>query len=120
MANRKINGHGYLYATVDTKPAPGGGGYYTDEVAPRINKTGRFYFSIRETSPDSSPSVITVKLQYKCIGDSGWTEKLNGTVAFATGVRIVIIDNAAGVRWRAGVVDDADYTSGAVTFGFDW
>ena len=85
MANSKNNGHGYRYATVDTKPAPGSGGYFTSEVAPRKEKIGRFYFSIRETSPDSSASVGTVKLQFKCAGDTGWTEKKNGTAAWALG-----------------------------------
>lgn len=120
MANRKVNGDGYQYAVVDTALAPGGGGYFTDELAPRRQKVGRFFFSIRETSPDSSPSVVVVKLQYKCPGDTGWTTKLNGTSEWSIGDRIIINDYAAGVRWRAGVVDNSDYTSGAVTFGFDW
>ena len=120
MANSKNNGHGYRYATVDTKPAPGSGGYFTSEVAPRKEKIGRFYFSIRETSPDSSPSSGTVKLQFKCAGDTGWTEKKNGASAWAIGDRAVIADNAAGVVWRAGIADDADFTSGSITFGFDW
>lgn len=120
MANSKNDGHGYKYATVDTAPAPGSGGYYTSEVAPRSEQIDRFYFSIRETSRDSVASVVTVKLQFKCPGDADWTDKKNGTADWAIGDRAVINDFAAGVIWRAGVVDDADYTSGSVTFGFDW
>ena len=120
MANSKNDGHGYKYATVDTAPAPGSGGYYTSEVAPRKEQIDRFYFSIRETSRDSVASVVTVKLQFKCPGDTDWTDKKNGTTDWAIGDRAVINDFAAGVIWRAGVVDDADYTSGSVTFGFDW
>lgn len=120
MANSKNDGHGYKYATVDTAPAPGSGGYYTSEVAPRKEQIDRFYFSIRETTRDSVASVVTVKLQFKCPGDTDWTDKKNGTEDWAIGDRAVINDFAAGVIWRAGVVDDSDYTSGSVTFGFDW
>lgn len=121
MANRQVNGDGYQYAVVDTALAPGGGGYFTEELAPRRQKVGKFFFSIRETSPDSSPSVVVVKLQFRCTGDTGWTDYLkNGTTDWPTGTRIMINDYAAGVRWRAGVADNNDYTSGAVTFGFDW
>jgi hypothetical protein len=120
MANSKNSTGSHEYATVDTAPAQGSGGYYTNAIAPRNTKLGRFYFSIRDTTDDSSPSVVTVKLQFKCSGDSGWTDKLNGTAAWAIGDRAIISDNAAGVQWRAGVVDNSDYTSGSVTFGFDW
>jgi len=120
MANSKNDGHGYKYATVDTAPAPGSGGYYTSEVAPRKEQIDRFYFSIRETSRDSVASVVTVKLQFKCPGDTDWTDKKNGTEDWAIGDRAVINDFAAGVLWRAGVVDNSDFTSGSVTFGFDW
>lgn len=120
MANAKRNGDNYKYAVVDTAPAPGSGGYYTDELAPRTEKVGRFYFSVRETTRDSTASVVTVKLQFKCPGDLYWTDKKNGTADWAIGDRAIINDFAAGVVWRAGVVDDSDYTSGSVTFGFDW
>lgn len=121
MANAKVNGDSYRYAKVDTAPAQGSGGYYTDEVAPRSEKIGRFYFSIRETTDDSSPSTIVVKLQFKCPGDTGWSDYLkNGTDNWPIGTRIMVNDNAAGVLWRAGVVDNSDFTSGSVTFGFDW
>ena len=121
MANRKVSGNGYEYAVVDTKPAQSSGGYYTNEVTPRSSKLGRFFFSIRETSPDSTPSVGTVKLQYKCPGDTGWTNYLkSGTTDWPIGTRVMINDFAAGVVWRAGIVDDADFTSGSLSFGFDW
>ena len=120
MANSRNDGNGYRYATVDTAPAQDSGGYFTSEVAPRSESVDRFYFSIRETSLDSTASVVTVKLQFKCPGDAGWTEKKNGTADWTIGDRVVINDYAAGVVWRAGVVDNSDYTSGSVTFGFDW
>lgn len=120
MANSRNDGNGYRYATVDTAPAVDSGGYFTSELAPRSEAIDRFYFSIRETSPDSSASSVVVKLQFKCPGDTGWTEKKNGTADWAIGDRVVINDYAAGVVWRAGVEDDSDFTSGSVTFGFDW
>ena len=120
MANAKRNGDHYMYAVVDTAPAVDSGGYYTDELAPRTAKPGRFYFSIREAVRDSSASVVAVKLQFKCPGDLYWTDKKNGTEDWAIGDRAIIDDNAAGVVWRAGVVDNSDYTSGSVIFGFDW
>ena len=121
MANAKRNGDAYRYAVVDTALAPGGGGYFTDEVAPRSEHIGRMYFSIRETSPDSTASVAVVKLQYKCPGDADWTNYLkNGTDTWPIGTRVMINDFAAGVVWRAGIADNNDYTSGSVTFGFDW
>src|SRR5512133_910634 len=109
MANSKNTGDHYKYATVDTAPAQGSGGYYTDLVKPRTDKIQKFYFSIREAVRDSTPSVIVVKLQYKCPGDLYWTDKLNGTENWAIGTRIIINDFAAGVEWRAGVVDNSDW-----------
>lgn len=120
MANAKSSGEHWEYATVDTAPAPGSGGYYTNEITPRSSKLGRFYFSIRETTRDSVASVVTVKLQYKCPRDTDWSDYLNNGDDWTIGCRVAINDNAAGVLWRAGVVDDSDYTSGSVTFGFDW
>lgn len=121
MANAKSSGEHWEYATVDTAPAPGSGGYYTNEITPRSSKLSRFYFSIRETVDDSSPSTVVVKLQFKCPRDAGWTNYLkDGTDDWPIGCRVMINDFAAGVVWRAGVVDNSDYTSGSLTFGFDW
>lgn len=122
MANAKSSGEHWEYATVDTAPAQGSGGYYTNEVAPRSKKLSNgFYFSIRESVDDSSPSTVVVKLQFKCPRDAGWSDYLkNGTDNWPIGTRVKINDNAAGVLWRAGVVDNSDFTSGSVTFGFDW
>jgi len=120
MANSKNDGSGHKYATVDTAPANDSGGYFTSVVTPRSEKIDRFYFSIRETSPDSSASSVTVKLQYKCSSDADWTDILNNGEDWAIGDRVAISDYAAGVQYRAGVKDNSDYTSGSVTFGFDW
>ena len=126
MANRRSSGTFKQYATVDTMPT--GLGYFTNEVDLRAlrkdNKEFRVYFSIREYEADSSEasdtSEMTVTLQFQCEGDLGWQDykPLDGS-ALAVGNRVVIEDTGAAVKWRAGV-HDYEYTSGSITFGFDW
>jgi hypothetical protein len=129
MANSK-NSKGHCeYATVDTRPTSDG--YFTNSICPRTiiseGKTigGKIYFSIRETGADisaapSALSSVTVVLQYKGPDDVAWTDfiPLDGS-SFAIGSRVLIEESANGVLWRAGVRDD-EFTSGSVTFGFDW
>jgi len=121
MANSKVSGAFHEYAVVNTAPAPDSGGYYTNVISPRKSKIRKLYFSIRETVDDSSVSVIVVALQFRCIKDSRWTDyvPLDGS-SFAIGNRVVLEDMGEGIQWRAGVVDDSDFTSGSLTFGFDW
>ena len=126
MANRRSSGSFKEYATVDTHPT--GLGYYTNSVDPRalrkVNKENRVNFSIREFESDSSDasdtSSMTVTLQFKCEGDAGWQDyvPLDGS-ALAVGNRVAIEDSGAAVLWRAGV-HEFEYTSGSITFGFDW
>jgi hypothetical protein len=127
MANSKASSDNYEYATVDT--LPGASGYFTNEVVPRDKfqkgKVHKLFFSIREYPDDvseapSTNAVVTVALQFKCPGDLGWTDfvPLDGST-FAVGNRVALEDIGAAVRWRAGVRSD-EYTSGSVTFGFDW
>lgn len=112
MANTKASGEYYEYATVDT--TPGASGYFTNAINPRKNSIGKLFFSIRGTG------TITVVLQFKCIGDSDWQDYYNDGNDFSVGQREAIESYAGGVSWRAGVKNDAAYTSGSVTFGFDW
>jgi hypothetical protein len=124
MANAKDSGNNKLYATVDTDPEAGG--FFTDILDPRelmkTNKVSKVFFSIREAGDTQSvdASVITVVLQFKCDGDDRWQTyvPLDGS-SLAIGNRIALEDFGANVKWRAGVEDDG-YTSGSVTFGFDW
>jgi len=128
MANSKSSGEFYEYATVDTQPSGTALGYWTNTISPRELqknlKIKAFYFSIREEEADSSAasdtSSMTVTLQFLCPGDAGWQDfvDLNGA-ELAVGNRLLFEDFAAGVLWRAGV-KDGDYTSGSLTFGFDW
>ncbi len=117
MANSKASTEFTRYATVDS--APGADGYWTDPVSfdKRLHLE-KVFFSIRETDPDASAaSSITVTLQFRCKG--GLWQDYNTTTAFAAGDRKVIEDGAGGVDWRAGVKSGA-FSSGSLTFGFDW
>lgn len=126
MANRRSQGEFKEYATVDTVPT--GLGYFTEALDLRslrkVKKELRVYFSIREWEADSSAasdtSEMTVTLQFKCEGDAGWQDyvSLDGST-LAVGNRVEIRDSGAAVLWRAGV-KWYEYTSGSVTFGFDW
>lgn len=121
MANSNKSGDYYEYATVDT--APGASGFWTNAVKMRKKGLGdkdKMVFSIRSTDVDASATdTVTVTLQFKCIGDQDWTDYYNDGNAFNIGERKLIEDFAGGVQWRAGV-KNGDYTSGSVTFGFDW
>ena len=129
MANSKSSGQFKEYATVDTQPSGSELGYWTNEVCLRDKQNdgaakGKMFFSIRENESDSSgasdTSSMTVTLQYKCDGDAGWQDYVDlAGSAIAVGNRMLIEDTGAAVRWRAGV-KDGDYTSGSLTFGFDW
>jgi len=127
MANSRDSDTNREYATVDT--LPGASGYFTNEVNPRTkgktDKVHRIFFSIRESEADvseaaSAASTVTVLLQFKCPEDTGWTTFVPlDSSSLAIGNRIALEDAGLGVHWRAGVVSDG-YTSGSVTFGFDW
>ena len=125
MANSRNSGTNYEYATVDTRPTSAG--YFTISVNLREKlKRGatKLFFSIREATADvsanaSALSTVTVGLQYRCPGDAGWTDYVDlAGSTLAIGNRVELSDMGL-VDWRAGVVDD-NYTSGSVTFGFDW
>jgi len=117
MANSKSSGEYYQYATVDADPSASG--YWTNSVGIRGLKVDKIYFSIRETEDNSSASVATVTLQFKCPGDDIWTNFVDDNLSLAIGNRLEIADNGA-IVWRAGVAATADFTSGSITFGFDW
>jgi len=118
MANsRDSSSVNHEYATVDS--APSSSGYFTNAVYPRKNKINKLFFSIRE-SVDGATSAITISLQFKCSNDAAWQDCLNNGSAWATGDRVIIDEFGEGVAWRAGVKNAAAYTSGSLTFGFEW
>jgi hypothetical protein len=124
----KSSGEFKEYATVDEQPSGVTFGYWTNTVSLRelakLHKITKMYFSIREAVEDSSGfsgmAVMNVALQFKCDGDLGWQDykPLDGS-SLAVGNRFAIDDLGASVQWRAGVKDE-EYTSGSLTFGFDW
>ena len=107
MANSKNTTDYKAYATVDTAPAAGG--YWTGPISMRDLKEERTFFSVRGTG------VMTVTLQFKCPDDADWTDFGN----YVIGDRKLLEGGAAGVLWRMGVAF-GDWTSGSLTFGFDW
>jgi len=127
MGNSRSSGVNKEYATIDTQP--GAAGYFSNSVSVRYlrskKKISKVFFSIRETNTDisaapSALSTITVVLQFMCEGDLGWTDYIPlDASTLAIGNRFEIGDLGASVHWRAGVVSDG-FTSGSVTFGFDW
>lgn len=103
MANIKISRNRSKHAYVDS--APGTGGFATDEVGVK----GKIFFSVR------GEGSMTVTLQFKVPGDDFWSDY--GTYTSVS--RDVIETATEHEKWRA-IVKDGDYTSGNLTFGFDW
>lgn len=111
MANSQSSGDYKEYATVNL--APDTDGYWTNPVSLRPNRIACMFFSIRGTG------TATITLQFKCAGDTDWTDYYNEGNAFHNGDRKIVEGNAADMSWRAGV-KSGGYTTGEVTFGFDW
>jgi len=111
MANTKSSGLHHEFATVDT--APGASGYFTNPVNIRQEKVQKIFFTMR------GAGTVTPIIQFKCIGDTTWTT-YNYSETLVAGDRLVIEGVGTGTQWRAGVLNDAAYTSGNITFGFDW
>jgi len=128
MANARSSGEYYEFITVDTQPDSTDVGYWTNTVSIKEirnkHKITGIYFSIREFEADASDasdaSDITVKLQFMCAGDAGWTDyvSLDGS-SLAIGNRLFIEDISSQTVWRAGVIAD-DFQSGQIRLGFDW
>jgi hypothetical protein len=115
MANSRVSEDYREYATVNEDPSTSVDGYWTNPVNPRKNRLDRIFFSVRETAAGSSAFSAIVTLQFRCLGDEEW----NDYATYTSSDRKRIEDDGAGVQWRAGV-KNGDYTSGEVTFGFDW
>lgn len=110
MANTKESNDYYEYIDVDA--APEAAGYWTEPVSIRKERQRLVYFSMRESG------VATITLQYKCIGDSDWTD-FNTYTNGDEENRFVVEGSGASVLWRAGI-KQADYSSGTIRLGFDW
>lgn len=110
MANSQTNGPRSAYATIDT--APGASGYWCASVSMSNHKIDKMFWSRR------GGGTATVTIQFKCPGDSDWTD-FTTSEDLADGERFRLDDEAAGVKWRTGV-KNGDYTSGDIIVGFDW
>ena len=110
MANSQTSSNFYEYATVNV--APPAAGYASEAVDTRALRklsVERIFFSIRGSGQ------ATVTLQFKCPGDSGWTDYAD----YNSSTRKLIHAGAADMEWRA-IVKSGAYVSGEVTFGLDW
>ena len=111
MANSKLNGERYRYASIDT--APGADGYWSDAVSMSSVNAGALFFS------RSGAGIGTVTIQYKLPHTgSAWTD-YDSPISLTDGVRCRLDDMGAGVKWRAGV-KNGNYTSDTIIVGFDW
>ena len=111
MANSKLNGPRYKYASIDT--APSVGGYWSDSVSMVSENTNELFFSI------SGGGAGTVTIQYKLPHTAAaWTDYTT-IETLETGARFRLDDHGAGVKWHAGI-KLAGYSSGTVIVGFDW
>lgn len=111
MANAVLEGDRYKKAIVDT--APGASGYSTAEVpesVARMFDTHRVSFSVSEGVGD-------VTLQFKGAGESNWGDEA-GSPYTAGDVKVLNGTSHSRV-WRATCKQGA-YTSGNLTFGFEW
>jgi len=116
MANSKLNGPRYKYASIDT--GPGSGGYWSDAVSMRNESTDALFW-VR-----TGAGVGTITIQYKLPHTgAAWVDYVTDE-NLAIGERFRLDDKAAGVRWRAGIKEDTSadntYTSGTIVTGFDW
>ena len=115
MANSRTSGEYKEYATVDT--APGSAGYWTNSVSLRQRQITKLFFSLRDGGASAGDWDGTVTLQFKCSGDSDWTDY--DTYTSTDIPRKLIEGNAGHVIWRIGV-KETEYTSGSLVLGFDW
>lgn len=113
MSNTRDSTDYHEYATVDEGSSTALD-YFTNPVNMREKGLEKVFFSVRETGA-STAFTATITLQFRCKGDGEW----NDYDTYTGVVRKLIEGGGAGVQWRAGIKDD-DYTSGEVTFGFDW
>lgn len=111
MANAVLEGKYYKKVIVDT--APGASGYYTAEVPESVVRgfdTHRLQFSVTEGVGD-------VTLQFKGAGESNWADEEGSP--YTLGTAKTIDATSHGRVWRA-ICKETKYTSGDLTFGFEW
>lgn len=106
-----MTGPRFRYAFIDT--APGADGYWSDSISMSKKKIDGLFFSF------SGGGVATVTIQYQLPHTGAeWVDYLT-TETIASGTRLRVGDEAAGVKWRAGI-KQGGHTSGTCVVGFDW
>jgi len=118
MANAKLNGPRYHYASIDT--APGSGGYWSDAVSMSKVNANQLFWS------RSGEGLGTVFLQFQLPHTgAAWTDYISGQ-DLVDGERFRLDDMGAGVKWRTGIKEDTSAdpitvaVSGTTIVGFDW
>ncbi len=117
MANTKLNGTRHAYASIDT--APGVGGYWCDSVSMSAKNATQLVFS------RSGEGVGIVALQYQLPHAGATWIDYDSPISLVDGVRAVVDDMSAGVKWRAGIKEDNSanpgrYESGTIIVGFEF
>jgi len=111
MANAKLNGPRYKYASIDT--APGADGYWSDSVSMTKVNANELFLNV------SGGGSATVTIQYMLPHTGAiWTDYTTDET-LETGARFRLDDHGAGVKWRVGVKQGA-YSSDTIVVGFDW
>jgi len=111
MANAKLNGPRFKYASIDA--APGADGYWCESVSMVNVKADELFLNV------SGGGSATVTVQYKLPHTGAiWTDYTTSET-LTTGARFRLDDHGAGVKWRVGVKNTA-YSSGTIIVGFDW
>lgn len=111
MANSKLNGERYRYASIDT--APGADGYWSDAISMSSVRTDALFAS------RSGGGVGTIHIQYKLPHTGATWQDYYTTESLVDGMRLRISDHGAGVKWRVGV-KNGNYTSDTIIVGLDW
>jgi len=106
MANRKTSGNTFKGAIIDT--APGAAGYWSVGVKPTEHRVGKMIMSI------SGIFAGTVILQFRPIGEPGWTNYDTYTERTRQ-----IIEDYTNCEWRVGMASGG-YTSGAARLRIEY
>lgn len=116
MANTQLSGPRFAYAKIDE--APGTGGFWSAAVSMSQKNTDRLSFSF------SGGGVGEVTIQYKLPHIGAAWQDYDSPISLVDGVKAVLDDKSAGVRWRVGIKEDTSadptFTSGDCIVGFDW
>jgi hypothetical protein len=113
MANTKYSGTNYRDAYIDTDP--GSDGYFSDSVSPAdVGK--EIYLSIRDVGGSAFDMTVTVQFSTGRDGDT-WHDHDTYT---ATTYEKFDVGMRSAAKWRIGVKNSADFTSGTIKCGFDW